>query len=143
MNRSIPLLVWLASILSGFAQTITTTPTFNNIGVVVTLPSATTQSVVRMFIKPSRALTNSFREIHPLSRLNSTRFAGSALLLDSAANYDFKLVSPAFAANLLFSAATRADVFPDATNTVYHVSPSTGSDSNVGTQRFYRLQHTK
>lgn len=132
MNRSIPLLVWLASVWSGFGQTITATPTFNNLGVVVTLPSATTQSVVRMYIKPSGAPTNSFHEIHPLSRLSSTRFAGSALLLDSSTTYDFKLVSSAFGSNLVFSAATRPEVFPDATNSVYHVSPTTGSDSNNG-----------
>ncbi len=118
--------------MGGLAQTVTTTPTFNNLGVAVDLPSATTQTVVRMFIKLSSAPTNSFREVHPLSRLSSTRFVGSALLLESATSYDFKLVSAAFSSNVLFTAATRSDVFPDATNTVYHVSALTGNDSNNG-----------
>jgi len=114
------------------SQTITFTPTFNNIGVVVDLPAATSQSVVHMYLKTNGAPATAYREIHPLSRLNSKRFAGSAFGLEPGTRYDFKLSSTAFSADLFGSAATRADTFPDATNATYHVSPTNGNDNNNG-----------
>jgi len=63
---------------SAFAQTIAITPTFNNLGIVVTLPAPTTQTLVRMFMKTNGAPDGDYRELHPLSRLTSTRFVGSA-----------------------------------------------------------------
>jgi parallel beta-helix repeat protein len=126
-------IAWLAASAScGLAQTITTTPTFNNLGVVVNLPAPTTQAVVRMFVKPAGAPTNDYREAHPLSRLTATRFAGSAFGLTPGTSYDFKLTSAAFAADQFFSTTTRSDNFPDATNTTYHVSPISGNDTNNG-----------
>lgn len=125
--------VWLAaSALCGLAQTITTTATFNNLGVVVNLPAPTAQSVVRMFVKPAGSPTNDYREAHPLSRLTATRFAGSAFGLTPGTSYDFKLTSAAFAADQFFSATTRSDNFSDATSTTYHVSPIGGNDTNNG-----------
>ena len=114
------------------AQTATTTSTFNNVGVVVDLPAPTTQTVVRIFLKPSGAPTNDYREVLPLSRLTSTRFAGSAFGLEPGKGYDIKLTSAAFAADLFASAITRSDAFPDATNATYHVSPISGNDGNNG-----------
>ncbi len=134
MNRRFGfLLAWLvASVGSGRAQTITPTPTFNNLGIVVTLPAPTTQSLVRMFLKITGAPTNDQREVHPLSRLTATRFAGSVFGLTPGTSYDLKLTSTAFTADLFVSAATRSDNFPDATNTTYHVSPFSGNDANTG-----------
>src|SRR5690242_788840 len=80
------------------AQTITTTATFNNAGIVVTLRAATTQTVVRVYLKPGGAPTNNYRETHPLSRLTSTRFAGSVFGLEAGRTYDLKLISAAFGA---------------------------------------------
>src|SRR5437773_9356800 len=118
MNRLLGFLAaqLAASALCGLAQTVTTTPTFNNLGVVVNLPAPTTQSVVRMFVKSAGAPTNDYREAHSLSRLTATRFAGSAFGLTPGTSYDFKLTSAAFAADQFFSATTRSDNFPDATN---------------------------
>src|SRR6185436_6428148 len=117
---------------AAFTQTISTTPTFNNIGIVVALPAPTTQTVVRLFLKWSGAPTNDYREGHPLSRLSSTRFVGSAFGLEPGRAYDFKLTSAAFA-DQFFSAITRSNQFPDATTVTYHVSPISGNDSNSGT----------
>ena len=58
---------------------------------------------------------------------------GSAFGLEAGKSYDFKLTSAAFAADLFGSAATRPDVFPEATNATYHVSPVSGNDTNNGT----------
>jgi hypothetical protein len=114
-----------------FSQVVTLTPTFNNIGIAVDLPSATTASV-RVFIKNFGASTNDYREQHPLSRLTSTRFAGSVFGLTPAARYDVKLTSSAFASDQSVSATTRSDNFTNATNTTYHVSSISGNDANNG-----------
>ena len=114
------------------AQTITTTATFNNVGIVVTLAMPTTQSVVRLFQKASGAPTNDYREVLPLARLAPTRFAGSAFGLEPGTSYDFKLTSAAFAGDQRISVTTRADHFPDATNATFHVSPISGNDANSG-----------
>lgn len=121
-----------ASTCCAQAQTITATPTFNNVGIVVNLPAPTSQPVVRLYVKSSGAPTSDYREAHPLSRLTATRFAGSAFGLSSGTTYDFKLTSAAFAADQFFSATTRSDNFPGATNATYHVSPVSGNDSNNG-----------
>src|SRR5581483_4321809 len=113
------------------AQTVSVTPTFNNLGIVVSLPAPTPAAAVRMFVKPGGAPTNDYREAHPLSRLSSTRFAGSAFGLKPGTVYDFKLTSAAFAEQT-FSAGTRADFFPDATNATFHVSPVSGNDAQNG-----------
>jgi hypothetical protein len=123
-----------ALLLSGLcasAQTVTTTPTFNNIGIVVDLPVATTPPV-QLLQKESGAPAGDFREVHPLSQLTPTRFAGSAFGLEPGTTYDFRVLASSLAGPLPFSATTRPDVFPDATNTTYHVSPVSGNDTNNG-----------
>jgi hypothetical protein len=120
------------SITTGLSQTITTTPTFNNVGIIVTLPAPTPQSVVHLFLKFAGAPTNDFQEIHPLARLNSTRFAGSAFGLKPGTSYDLKLTSLAFASDQFVTVTTRSDNFPEATNTTFHVSAIGGNDSNNG-----------
>ncbi len=115
-----------------FGQTINTTATFNNVGITITLATPTSQSLVRVFLKASGAPASEFREAHPLSHLSPTQFAGSVFNLASGTTYDFELTSTAFSTNQYFSATTRSDNFPDATNTTYHVSAITGDDSNNG-----------
>src|SRR4051794_20489855 len=119
-------------VICASGQTITTRATFNNVGIVVDLGLATTQSVVRVFVKATGTPTNTYRENHPLSRLSGTRFAGSVFALKSASGYDLKLTSGAFSSDQFVSVITRSDVFPNATNRVYHVSPITGNDNNDG-----------
>ncbi len=116
----------------GVGQTITPTATFNNVGIFVDLPTPTTQTVMRLYQKVTSAPASDFREIHPLARLTTTRFAGSAFGLKAGTSYDFKLTSAAFAADQFVTVPTRSDVFPDATLATYHVSPSSGNDSNNG-----------
>jgi hypothetical protein len=86
-----------------------------------------------MFQKPAGAPVGDFREVHSLSRLASTRFAGSAFGLEAGKGYDFKLTSAAFAADQFLTVTTRADVFPVPSGATYHVSPSNGNDANSGT----------
>jgi hypothetical protein len=115
-----------------FGQVIATTATFNNIGITVDLSAPATQPIVRVFLKPTGAPEADYREAHPLSRLTATRFAGSVFGLDPGKSYDFKLTSVSFPGDQLFSATTRSENFPDATNATYHVSPTSGNDLNNG-----------
>jgi hypothetical protein len=126
------LLVCFAAVASSVAaQTVTTTPTFNNIGIVLDLPGPVS-GPAQLFVKPPGAPVTEFREIHPLSRLTATRFAGSAFGLEPGKSYDFKLMVLPLPSPIQFSASTRSDRFPDATNTTYHVSPISGNDANSG-----------
>jgi len=104
-----------------FAQTITTTPTFNNIGVVVDLAAPTTQPVVRMFVKASGAPTNEFREVHPLSRLTATRFAGSAFGLKPGTSCDFTTTSSS-TASMTALKPTAPDRTAASTSTAFMIS---------------------
>ena len=64
-----------------------------------------------MFVKSAGAPTNDYREAHLLSRLTSTRFAGSAFGLAPGTSYDFKLTSAAFAADQVFGHVRRATAY--------------------------------
>ncbi|MBA4387638.1 MAG: hypothetical protein C0404_06630 [Verrucomicrobia bacterium] len=113
------------------ADTFSATPTFNNVGVEVTLSSAPTNGTqVRMFIRKA-ADAVAYREIHPLSRTSSTNFSGSAFWLDSGTAYSIRLESTAFASNQFLAVTTRADTFPAPSGTTYHVATN-GNDSNNG-----------
>jgi parallel beta helix pectate lyase-like protein len=116
---------------SASAQTVLTTPTFNNIGIVLNVPAGI-PGPAQLFVKSNGAPASAFREIHPLTRLSSTRFAGSAFGLDPGRTYDFRIDIASLPGPFSFSAATRPDNFPDATNATFHVSPVSGNDSNNG-----------
>lgn len=123
-----------AVLLSGralHAQTARAVATFNNIGVELEYaapPPAGTQ--VALYIKRA-GTTNGFRGIHPLSRVAATRFAGSAFGLSDDTTYTIRLEPSGAGTNVEMNVTTRADAFADATDTVYHVSP-TGDDANSG-----------
>ena len=111
------------------AQTVTTTATFNNISIEVDFGAAPAAgTVIKTFVKKSTA--SAFAEAHPLSRVSTTKFAGSIVQVDSGTVYSVKLTSAAFA-DIGTSVTTRSDVFPDATGAVYHVATS-GNDGNSG-----------
>jgi hypothetical protein len=113
------------------AQTISGVATFNNIGIEVEFGAPPAPgTAVNLFIKKTG--DPDYRAGHPLSRVSSTRFAGSALQLDAGTAYSIRLESAAFSSNRYLNVTTRTDAFPDATNTVYHVSPSSGEDGNDG-----------
>ncbi len=116
----------------GSCDTITTTATFNNIGIVIDLSTPASQGTVRVFLKNSRAPTNEYREAHSLCQLTATRFAGSVFGLKPGTGYDLKFSSPVFPGVPFVPVSTRPDAFPEAANTVYHVSPVTGNDTNNG-----------
>jgi hypothetical protein len=120
-----------AAVVCVCAQTITTTPTFHNAGIKVEFTTPPPQATIRLFVRRADT-TNDYREVHPLSRVSATVFAGSVFMLEPGTSYALKLTSSAFSADQFVAFTTRSDVFPDATNTIYHVSPISGSDNNDG-----------
>jgi hypothetical protein len=130
-------IVWCLALFAAAAslraQTITTTASYNNIGVTLDFAVAPTQAVVRMFVK--RAQTNdTYREVHPLSRISPTRFAGSVFWLDERTSYDLKLTSPLLPGDRVTNATTRWSGFVFMPGAIYHVATN-GNDSNSGTSR--------
>ncbi|MBU4212569.1 MAG: right-handed parallel beta-helix repeat-containing protein [Kiritimatiellae bacterium] len=125
------IMVWVIGIVPVGAQTITAVSTFNNIGVDVTFGSPPADgTAITMTIKKSGD-SGDYREIHPLCRIAGTKFAGSAFDLDPGTAYAIQLSSSAFSSNQFLAVSTRAEAFPSATNTVYHVAV-TGNDGNSG-----------
>ncbi|MBN1671235.1 MAG: right-handed parallel beta-helix repeat-containing protein [Kiritimatiellae bacterium] len=125
------------------AQTFSTVATYNNAGIEVSFAAAPPGGTsVAMFITEAGS-TNAYRECHPLSRISSTAFAGSAFGLADGASYWVRLQSAAFASNHTLTVTTRPDAFADATNRTWHVA-TTGNDANSGlssNQAFRTLGH--
>jgi hypothetical protein len=113
------------------AQTIRAIPTYHNIGVHLEFASVPPASaLISMAIREENA-PGQYRTIHPLSRISSNRFAGSAFGLKSDTAYSIQLSSPAFAFNRVLEVRTRSELLSSATQGVYHVSP-VGNDANDG-----------
>ena len=115
------------------AQQVDWAATFTNIGVEVTLATATpADSVVQVSYR--EAIPNAqFRLGHPLSRRSETQFSGSVFGLNSGKVYTIRLSSTLFQSDQEFTAHTRHDHFPSSQGAIFHVSPDSGSDSNSGT----------
>ncbi len=110
---------------------ITLTPTFHNIGIDVQFDAATPEDASIAVAVTERSSPQDFRNAHPLSRIADNRFAGSIFQVKSNTAYIIKLTSTLFPEDQYDTAITRSEIFPQATGTVYHVSPQ-GSDSNTG-----------
>ncbi len=125
--RALFLAAWA---ITAHGQIVTVTPTFNNLGLSVDFATPPGPTAVEMSIRKDG--DTDYRKIHPLSRTSPTRFAGSAFMLNDGTAYSLLLESSAFASNLVVTASTRPDRFPDAANGTYHVSATGGSDANDG-----------
>ena len=131
-RRRLVLTVCAALVWQTQAQTVRVVPTFNNLGIEVSLttppPGGTTVAMSSRKTNASGPLWPG----HPLVRLSNTLYAGSLFELDSGTEYEIQLQSAAFSSNLLVRTATRQDSFRDATNRVLHVSAVSGNDTNSG-----------
>jgi hypothetical protein len=117
-----------------FAQpltSITATPTFHNIGIDVQFDAATPEDATINIAVTELSSPQTFRNAHPLSRIMDDRFAGSIFQVKSNTAYIIRLTSALFPNDQYDTATTRSEAFPQATGTVYHVSPQ-GSDANTG-----------
>jgi len=132
MIRWLTLLAWLTSVvLSVKAQFIRTVPTYHNLGVHVQFSAAPPPATTVALALKEEGAPDDYREIHPLSRITTNEFAGSAFGLKADTGYALRLTSAAFPSNLLVSVRTRSELLPEATNGVYHVA-LTGDDAQDG-----------
>jgi hypothetical protein len=116
---------------AAFADTFDATSTFHNTGITYTFDIAPPEGTeISMAIRESGS-TGDYRTIHPLSQVADSLFKGSAFNLKADTQYSIRLASPALGADQFLNVTTRADSFPEATGTVYHVS-TTGDDGNSG-----------
>jgi len=115
--------------ISTESQSITAVPTFNNIGLTVDLSGTSSASNVNASFRLA-GTTNSFRPALPFSQLSPTEWKSCVFNVASSTTYEIKITSDVFP-DQLRTVSTRSDLFPDATNKVFHVA-ITGSDSNDG-----------
>jgi hypothetical protein len=144
MKCSIMVFVFLAAAAwPVHAQSLRGVPTYHNIGVHVEFGAAPpAQTSIALAIKESGA-PGDYRTIHPLSRIATNRFAGSAFWLQPDTTYSLRLTSAAFVSNQFLTLRTRSEALPDATNGAYHVAMD-GNDENDGRSQasaFRTLRH--
>ena len=134
MNRIVVAIgiVALSFTVSGQSARIELVPSFENIGVSIRF-SDTIESIegVAMSIRTLES-QDRFRNIHPLSKIEEGRFAGSAFALEADTEYELRFQSASFPEDEYRTVRTRSDEFPRAEGRTYHVSVSSGSDSNSG-----------
>jgi len=122
----------LASALAlGQAQTIRVVPTYHNLGVHLTLATAPSPATTIALALKEEGATGDFCEGHPLSRIASHRFAGSAFGLKPDTLYSLRLSSPALFPDQVVKMRTRSELWPEATNGTYHVALD-GDDRSDG-----------
>ncbi len=115
--------------------------TFNNVGVDVLfanplLPGTTVSMSVKEIWASKKACkaaggSNKYLQVHPLSPLTASNYAGSVFGLKSDTEYSISLAGKGVKSK--FTVRTRADSFPAAIGTTYHVDPVNGDDTNDGT----------
>lgn len=128
------LLFLYAAVISSPAQplsSITATPTFHNIGIDVLFGGATPADAKITTALAELSSPQAFQNTHPLSRIADNRFAGSIFQVLSNTTYIIKLSSTLFTTDQYDTVTTRSEVFPQASDDVYHVSPQ-GHDNNTG-----------
>jgi hypothetical protein len=128
------LVVVLSAAVAASAQQVTSiiiTTTFNNIGIELYMSAPVPASVVQVTVKKS--LTgDAARPVHPLALVNDSCFAGSVFNLEPGTAYEITMSSALFGQDQVRTVTTRAEGFPQATGTRYHVAPG-GKDTNAGT----------
>lgn len=136
--------VWFCSMFQ--AQTvasITSVATFNNIGLEVVFASAPDSAAVVTVSWNTATSSLPWHSGHALSRVGTTRFAGSVFGLQANTAYTIRLSGSLFPQDTMFTVATRSDAFAAPTGTVYHVAVN-GDDTHDGsslTQAFATVAH--
>src|ERR1700751_2650923 len=89
-------LLVIAFDIDSFSQTAIVTSTYHNIGIEITFSSAPAAgTVANLFVK--KTTDPAYSQVHPLTRISNTKFAGSAVQLMENTAYDLKVSSTAFA----------------------------------------------
>ncbi len=120
------------SITAQQISSITYTPTFNNIGIDVTLSAAPAAGSTISASFSSIKGAQTWRDCHPLAQTATNRFSGSIFGLEAGIRYLVRIRTSFTASERIDTVATRADAFPSSAGTVYHVAKN-GSDANSGT----------
>lgn len=132
------------AVFSVQAQVIRAVPTYHNLGLYVDFASAPPPGTSISLAIQEEGGNGGYREIHPLSRIATNRFAGSAFGLKPDTAYAVRLGSAAFSSNRVVHVRTRAERLPEANRGVYHVAPN-GEDANDGRSQataFRTLRHS-
>jgi hypothetical protein len=113
------------------AQTAIVTSTYHNIGIEITFSSAPAAgTIANLFIKKS--IDPSYTQVHPLTRISSTKFAGSAVELTDNTTYNLKVSSSAFA-DILVNATTKNNIYNQPNTAIFYVDSTAGNDTYNGT----------
>jgi hypothetical protein len=128
--------LWLAALGGATAgttpaPTIVADATFENISLEVNFDAAAPADL-QVGLQLRAAGGGAFRAGHPLSRLSTTRFAGSAFNLKPGTRYELRLDFPGADSNQVIALATREDQVPTPDGPVFHVDPTQGDDRNDG-----------
>jgi hypothetical protein len=128
--RTIVAIVCFLTLTNGVSQTAVATATYNNIGIEISFATApAVGATANLFIK-KESETN-YIPLHPLSRIATTIFAGSAVQLDENTIYNIKVTSSNFA-DINLTATTKSSIYNQPDTSVFYVS-ALGSDTNSGT----------
>ena len=121
----------LAFSFNTIAQTAIVTCTYHNIGIEITFSSAPSAgAVANLFIKKTTDV--SYTQVHPLTRISNTKFAGSAVELTENTAYNLKVSSSAFT-DILANGTTKSNLYNQPNTTVFYVDSTGGNDGNSGT----------
>lgn len=117
--------------LNTFAQTVVVIATYHNIGVELTFSSAPAAgTVANLFIK--KTTDAAYTQVHPLTRISNTVFAGSTVELTANTAYNLKISSSAFA-DVLTTGTTKSNNYNQPNTAVFYVDSTAGNDNNNGT----------
>jgi parallel beta-helix repeat protein len=125
----------LCSVVSVSAQqisSVTSTSTFNNVGLEVSLSAAPAAGSTITAAYCSVKEPQDWHECHPFAQTVTNRFSGSIFGLDAGSKYVVRIRTSFTTGDRFDTVTTRTDLFPVSSGTVYHVA-KTGSDANNGT----------
>ncbi len=129
-SRILMVILFFLTLTKTFSQTAVVTATYNNIGIEIsftTAPAAGTTT--NLFIKKDTETT--YTPLHPLSRIATTIFAGSAVQLMENTTYNIKITLSNFP-DINLTTTTKNSTYNQPDTSVFYVSPL-GSDTNSGT----------
>lgn len=112
------------------AQTVVVTTTYHNIGIEITFSTAPPAgTTANLYIKKQG--DPSYLPAHPLTRIATTIFAGSAVQLKENTTYDLKITSTNFP-DIVTSGTTKSNLYTQSSTRIFYVD-SLGNDNNNGT----------
>jgi Right handed beta helix region/Secretion system C-terminal sorting domain len=129
-SRILMIVMFFLILTKTFSQTAVATATYNNIGIEISFVSPpAVGTTANLFIKKDTETT--YVPLHPLSRIATTIFAGSAVQLIENTTYNVKITSSNFP-DINLTATTKSSTYNQPDTSVFYVS-ALGNDINSGT----------